>query len=96
MILRGEVRFQAMDAAQMNFAAFDHAEKDRKTAGCARGADALAGGRLRHIVAAHEKMEQRWMPVPGPKFAAVDDVDVAEQACNALVILPHQFAELFE
>ena len=87
---------EAMDAAQMNFTAFDHAEKDRKPASGARGADTLAGRGFGHVVATHEKIEQRRMTLPGPKFATIDDVDVAEQARNAVLILPHQLAEFVE
>lgn len=96
VILRGEMSLQAMNAAQVNFAAFDHTEKDGKSAGGARGTDALAGGGLGHIIATHEKLEQRRITLPGPKFASIDDLDVPEQARNAVLILPHQLAEFAE
>src|SRR6186713_884969 len=71
-------------------------EQATETARRARSADALAGCRLGHMVPRHEKREHGWVPQLGPQLAPIDGVDVAEQVGVALVILPHQDAELRE
>src|SRR6187399_2511256 len=65
VIFGGEMSLEAMDTAQVNFAASNHGEKDWEASSRARGADALAGCRLGHVVPRYEKSEPRtWMGTP--------------------------------
>ena len=96
VVVASQVGLEAMDAAQVDLTAGHHGKKDRETASGARGADALAGGGLRHVIADHEKIEEGRVTELGPQFAPVDGVDVAEQPGVALVVLPDQVAELVE
>lgn len=59
-------------------------------------ADALASGRLGHMMARHAEVEHGWMPVLRPELAPIDDIDVSEQARGMKVVLSNQVAELFE
>src|SRR6187399_154449 len=79
VILGGEMSLEAMDTAQVNFAASNHGEKDWEASSRARGADALAGCRLGHVVPRYEKSEHGWVPPFGPHLAPIDGVDVTEQ-----------------
>jgi len=91
-----QVRFESVDAAQMDLTAADHFEQHREAVSGACGADALASGRLGHMVTGNEEIEHRWMSEPRPEFPLVDGIDVAEQIGFALTILPNQFTELAE
>ena len=93
VILGGEMSLEAMDTAQVNFAASNHGEKDWEASSRARGADALAGCRLGHVIPRHEEGEHGRVPQLGPQLAPIDRVDVAEQVGIALVILSHQDTE---
>ena len=88
VVFAGEVSFEAMDTAQVQFAASDNGKQDREAACRARGSDALAGRRLRHMVPGHEKSEQGGVAQLGPQLAPIDGVDVAEQVGVALMVLP--------
>ena len=88
VVLAGEVSLQAMDAAQVQLAAGDHGEQNGEAASSARGSDALAGRRLRHMVPGHEKSEQGGVAQLGPQLAPIDGFDVAEQVGVALMVLP--------
>jgi hypothetical protein len=94
MIFRGQMGLQTMDRTEVNLTTRDHVEDDGKTPSSACCADALTGRRLGHVVADHEKLEQRGMPEFGPQTPSIDGVDVAEQAGGAFMVLPNEVTEL--
>ena len=80
----------------MDLTAADHLEQNREAMCGACRADALESGRLGHVVADHEEIEERWMPESGPQLPLVDDVYMAKQIGVALMISANQVAELAE
>ena len=90
------MRLQAVDATQVNFTPRDHLEHQGEAPGSPRGADAFAGGRLRHMMARHAEIEHRRMAVFRPELAVIDGIDVPQQGRRVVMIFLNQVAELGE
>lgn len=96
MIFRSQVGLQTVDRTEVDLTTGDHVEHDGETPSGACRADALTSRRFRHMVADHEKVEQRGMPESGPQPPLIDGVDVAEQNGVTFVVPPNELTELVE